>query len=126
MKKLLAVILILIHTLASSGMVLSTHYCMGDFAGIKIGHSDQKSDHCTTCGMKDMGCCHDEPQLIKLDNTDILKTSVVFPDFKISLSAVKQQLTRPSASLTELDVHTFPSIDIGRPPTYKLICVYRI
>ncbi|MFN5423146.1 MAG: HYC_CC_PP family protein [bacterium] len=126
MKKLLAIILLLVHTAASSGTVLSAHYCMGDFAGIKVGHTDEKADHCPSCGMKDMGCCHEEPQLIKLDNTDIQKTAVVFPDFKLSLSLVQHQPDAYTDLLTRTCSHNFSSLDIGRPPTYKLICVYRI
>lgn len=126
MKKLLVIILLTIHTLASSGMVLSAHYCMGDFAGIKIGHNTEKPDHCPSCGMKDMGCCHDEPQLIKLDNTDIQKTAVAFPDFKISLPVTLQYRSTLNAVLPKSSVQRLQSFEIGRPPTYKLICVYRI
>lgn len=126
MKKLLAIILLLIHTLASSGVVLSAHYCMGDFEGVRIGHNDQQADHCATCGMKDMGCCHDEPQLIKLDNTDIQKTAVAFPDFKISLPGAQQYHSTSNAVLPKSSFQQAQSFETGQPPTYKLICVYRI
>ncbi len=126
MKKILAIILLLIHTAASSGTVLSAHYCMGDFAGIIIGHNNDKPEHCSTCGMKDMGCCHDEPQLIKLDNTDIQKTSVAIPDFKFSVPTFQQPLSSFSTFLPRAHHYNFSLLYAGRPPTYKLNCVFRI
>ena len=126
MKKLLAILLLLVHTAASSGTVLSAHYCMGDFAGIKIGQTDEKADHCPSCGMKAMGCCHNEPQLIKLDNTDIQKTPFSSPDFKLTIPPIQHQASLSESSLSRLNNRYFSSVEIGRPPVYMLLCVYRI
>ena len=126
MKKFLSILLLLIHTAASSGTVLSAHYCMGDFAGIRIGHDNHRIDHCSTCGMKDMGCCHDEPQVIKLDNNDIQRTSIVVSDFKVFVPHFVHIPISFSKVLYKADFVNESSLHLGRPPSYKLNCVFKI
>ncbi|MFN5479941.1 MAG: HYC_CC_PP family protein [Chitinophagaceae bacterium] len=83
MKKILVLLLLFVHTLASAGVVLSAHYCMGDFAGISIGETEQ--DGCGTCGMKDGGCCHNTISILKIDNSDLQKTgSIQFSSFSFT------------------------------------------
>ena len=73
MKKLLSIFLLLIYTATSSGTVMSAHFCMGELAGISIGEKQQEA--CGYCGMEDAGCCHDLLQVVKLDNSQLEKTS---------------------------------------------------
>lgn len=60
----------MVHTAASSGTVLSMHFCMGSFASVRVGHSDKKG--CDKCGMENKGCCHDDIKVIKLNGSPLL------------------------------------------------------
>jgi len=64
----------LVYTAASSGTVISAHYCMGDLAAVSIGEQD--GDGCEFCGMEGQGCCHDLAKVIKIDNS-VLEGQVI-------------------------------------------------
>ena len=125
MKKILAILLLLVYTAASSGTVMSAHFCMGELAGVSIGEKEQ--DACGYCGMDDAGCCHDLLQVVKLDDGQMLKTSSVLIEDKF-LSV-----------LTPLDVYSTEIIGYrnkqfkpispskyGGPPIYLRNCIFRI
>ena len=69
----------MVHTAASSGTVLSMHFCMGSFASLKIGFSEKQG--CDKCGMDNKGCCHDDIKVIKLNGDPVFNfiTSENFP-----------------------------------------------
>ena len=72
MKKTCLAILTLLYSVASSGIAMEIHYCMGKEAGIDLyGHGSEK---CGICGMKEKksSCCFDEHRFCKL--TDSHKT----------------------------------------------------
>jgi hypothetical protein len=127
-KKLLSILLLLIYTTASSGTALSTHYCMGDIADLSFG-APEDSDKCGTCGMEDMGCCHDESTIIKIDHSALHKTSSSYPDLKLPEAArpvfVVQDFRISSSLLSRYNQGSWKGQE-GRPPTYLLYCVFRI
>ena len=53
----------------SCGVAMEIHYCMGKKAGVELFGS--QSEKCGKCGMteKTTGCCHDEHQFYKLDDS---------------------------------------------------------
>ena len=124
MKKLLAILLLLVYTAASSGTVMSTHFCMGEFAGISIGEKQQ--EQCGYCGMEDAGCCHDLLQVVKLDGSQLEKSSSVSLDYKFTAP--------PSSNFTVVQTYSSPSYDVKShfdtnldgPPIYLRNCVFRI
>ncbi len=128
MKKILSILLLLIYTTASSGTALSTHYCMGDIADISFG-APEDSDKCGTCGMEDMGCCHDESTIIKIDHSALQKTSSAYPDLKFPESLrpvfVVKDFSIPSSLLSGYSQNSWKAQE-GQPPTYLLHCVFRI
>jgi hypothetical protein len=124
-KKLLAILLLLVYTAASSGTVMSAHYCMGEFEGISIGEKQQ--DQCGYCGMEDAGCCHDLMQVVKIDDSQLVKASSVAFDYKYLVHPTKQ--TFPIVVLFKQDKNKFSQrtfIDPGGPPVYLRNCVFRI
>jgi hypothetical protein len=79
MKKLLVIILASLYITGASGATVNLHYCMGQFAGWDLGHSED--NNCGSCGMdKKSGdtdnCCRDENKTIKL--SDVHKTAEQF------------------------------------------------
>ncbi len=124
MKKILSILLMLIYTTASSGTVLSLHYCMGDLAGISVG--EKVSSQCGKCGMQDKDCCHDQPVIIKIENADAQQTAVVSCNFTApDLPVVHHIKPLDTRSPKTLFSNNLSYID-GRPPAYVLHCVYRI
>jgi hypothetical protein len=124
-KKLLAILLLLVYTAASSGTVMSTHFCMGEFAGISIGEKQQ--DQCGYCGMEDAGCCHDLMQVVKIGDSQLVKASSVTFDYKYLVHPTKH--TFPIVILFKQDKNKFSQrsfIDPGGPPVYLRNCVFRI
>lgn len=124
-KKLLAILLLLVYTAASSGTVMNTHFCMGEFAGISIGEKQQ--EQCGYCGMEDAGCCHDLLQVVKLDGSQLEKASSVTFDYKLTAYTPKPSL--PNVILFNGEKNTLnqsPTTDPGGPPIYLRNCVFRI
>ena len=67
MKKILAILLAFSYLAIASGVVVSVHYCMGEVAGVAVGHSN--ADTCGTCGMDNKGCCHDDVNVVKIQDS---------------------------------------------------------
>lgn len=66
MRKGLTILLASMYLITTSGIVISTHYCMGEVAGHALGQND--AHLCSVCGMANEGCCHDDVSLIKIDD----------------------------------------------------------
>jgi len=115
----------MVYTAASSGTVISAHYCMGDLAAISIGV--QESDGCEFCGMEDKGCCHDLPQVIKIDNSVIEGQATPHFNFVPSWATAPVVIPHedvmkmaPKVSCSFIPQHFIP------PPQYLLHCNFRI
>jgi hypothetical protein len=126
MKKVLAAILAFTYLTLASGVVVSVHYCMGEVAGVAIGHSN--ADTCGTCGMDNDGCCHDDVSVVKVQDShamasahvDLLKAEypVQHPDQHFIVpSALSAAYAHPVA-------HGPPVA--SATPLHILHCVFRI
>jgi hypothetical protein len=124
-KKLLSIFLLLVYTAASSGTVMSAHFCMGELAAITIGEKQEKA--CGYCGMEDAGCCHDLSKVVKLDNSQLQKTpTLTFVQFILLPIQVHYQ-TPSNLSLLKLPQKFLISGKyIGGPPLYLRNSVFRI
>lgn len=74
MKKLLAVFVLLIYFCATTGFVISMHYCMDRLDSAEIGNT--QNNRCPKCGMhKDGGCCRDDVRMVKLQTFHVKASS---------------------------------------------------
>jgi hypothetical protein len=75
-KRIAAILLLLIYTSATMGATIHLHYCMNDFVGWSLWHS--ANSKCGKCGMKEKkgSCCKDEHKEIKL-KTEHQKSAAV-------------------------------------------------
>ena len=96
MKKLLVIILALVHLSASAGVTMHMHYCMGKAAG--WGFTSKKDKTCDKCGMaktnqKGKGCCKDEQKFVKntIDQKADAVPVSVFQTPVINLSSVTEE-----------------------------------
>lgn len=124
MKRLTAIILALIYIAATSGLVINTHYCMGEVAEIAFGTSDSAT--CETCGMENEGCCHDDLQVIKLtENHHYTSANFEIPVFEpISFRHEEQEyLSIPAEVQAGKNRNHSPPLPVSRN---ILFCVYRI
>lgn len=125
MRKLLTIFLAFVYLVTTSGIVISTHYCMGEVKGHAFG---QNNDHlCNTCGMTNEGCCHDDLSILKVnDDHQQVYTGIVLPSW--DLYPVHADI------IDSYRLPTFKNIDFAQgpaPPAYKLdrqamFCVFRI
>jgi hypothetical protein len=70
LKKIILSILTVLYMTVSSGIAMEVHYCMGEKVGTDF-YSD-RDDKCGRCGMKEQskgGCCHDDHQFVKLEDS---------------------------------------------------------
>lgn len=70
MKKLSIFILAICYLAVSSGVVISQHFCMNRLDSVQWFATDTP-DECGRCGMsmeEAHGCCHDQVDLVKLQN----------------------------------------------------------
>ena len=125
MKKILSILLLMVYTAASSGTVISAHYCMGDLAAVSIGEQDR--DGCEFCGMEDEGCCHDLAKVIKIDNS-VLESQVTHTiDFNPVFSSVFVfGLFNSSFTGKTPITKSFFHRPFIKPPPYLLHCNFRI
>jgi hypothetical protein len=124
-KKILSILLLMVYTAASSGTVISAHYCMGDLAAVSIG--EQERDGCEFCGMEDQGCCHDLPQVIKIDNSVLEGQATPLFNFGPSWATAPVAIPHddvmkmgPKVACNFIPQHFIP------PPHYLLNCNFRI
>lgn len=126
MRKVLAITLAFVYLFIASGVVVSVHYCMGEVSGVAIGHS--KADTCGTCGMDNSGCCHDDVNVVKIQDSHAMATAQV--DF-VKAQALVQQFAPAvdEAGSTYLAREERPYL---RPPPKAIpslhiqYCVFRI
>jgi hypothetical protein len=124
MKRLTAILLALIYIATTSGIVINTHYCMGEVADIALGASNDAK--CDTCGMDNEGCCHDDLQVIKLtENHNYTAINFELPVFEpISLHQAEQvYLSVPVDGQAGKIRNHSPPLPVSRN---ILFCVYRI
>ncbi len=116
----------MIHTAASSGTVISLHYCMDSFASVSIGHKEKKG--CDLCGMDNKGCCHDDVKVIKLDNSQYLQTSThSFPNnTEVVFNEASLQIDHPTVHLPYSDHGIHTSSFREGTPLFLLNCNFRI
>lgn len=125
MKRMLVLVLMLIYTNATSGIVMSVHYCMGDIAGVSLG--ENISHQCSTCGMSGQDCCHDELHVAKLDNGFFEKIDLpTFPNLQASLVEHHPNNASVFFLIDRPIIRKVNTVDTGQSPIYTFICQYRI
>lgn len=124
MKRFTAILLALIYLATTTGILINTHYCMGEVSGVAFGQKNNAT--CGTCGMDNEGCCHDDLQVIKLtadQHFSFISTDVPHAE---ALAADHQTEEQRSGLLFRQAL----KIRNHSPPlTYSrntLFCVYRI
>lgn len=124
MKRLTSILLALIYIATTSGIVINTHYCMGEVAGVALGASNNAT--CGTCGMENEGCCHDDLLVIKLtDNHHYTAANFEIPVFEsISFKQAEQEYLSIPAEVQAGKIRNHsPPLPVSRNVLY---CVYRI
>lgn len=137
MKKSIVFFLILLHSVASSGLLLSHHYCGGEYVATQMDLSGgvMNAELCDGCGDteedEDSACCESKEQLIKktieLQHDQHQEWDGSYGNYDWAL-VVHQYFSGPSFSFaSELPV----LYKLQRPPPlgialYKEICCYRI
>jgi hypothetical protein len=117
--------MLLIHTAAGSGTVLSMHYCMGSLASMNIGHKEELG--CAKCGMKNSGCCHDDVKVVKFDDAQFLGSNATRIEFQDQLCLDKISCWPSFSSIKIKDVYSITPIDYKEgPPIFILNCNFRI
>lgn len=115
----------MVYTAASSGTVISAHYCMGDLAAVSFGEQD--TDGCEFCGMEDKGCCHNLPQVIKIDNSVLESQVITGFDFSPQFSSfLVFCLYNSSFAGKARNTKSFIYKQFIKPPPYLLHCNFRI
>lgn len=125
MSKWLSILLLMVYTAASGGTVISAHYCMGDLASVSIGEREEAG--CAFCGMEDEGCCHDLPQVVKMDNSNLVIPAVLNVDFRLLTEAVAfpVHFDNPNQLPGKLAFYR-SAYGIHKPPVFLLNCNFRI
>ena len=67
MKKIVAILLLIIYRSTAVGATIHLHCYMNEFVGRNLWHGD-KENECGKCGMKEKkgGCCKDQHKQLKL------------------------------------------------------------
>ena len=124
MKRLTAILLALIYISTTSGIVINTHYCMGEVSA--IGWGANESSKCATCGMENEGCCHDDLQVLKLNENHHFNT-VHFEIPVFESISIHQQEQENSKFLAEIQQGKIRNHSPPLPVSLHILhCVYRI
>ncbi len=129
MKKIITGIIAVLYMLATCGIAMEIHYCMGKKAGINFYFA--KDDACGKCGMKEKkkGCCHNEHKFAKLSGIHKnVYNNIAFTTPEILIAAIQYHLYSwqlPNAiSLSSISNHSPPNYAMR--PACILNCVFRI
>ena len=112
----------------STGIAMEIHFCMGQRAGVDFYHTED--DKCGKCGMKEKksGCCHDEHQFHKLQDSH----KNVFNDISFETADVLVSLDHPLFNWQIPTWELFPVEQQHAPPDYTapsasvLYCIFRL
>lgn len=109
MLRFIGIIVALLYMTVTSGIVINIHYCMGEEQSVAVGApSDAR---CGTCGM-DGGCCHDELQVVKLQDSHHPAAGIPSPNKPLAQlhkhDAMDQQNEIPARWVGSSKVHTPP------------------
>lgn len=110
------------------GVAMEIHYCMGKKAGVELYGSD--NDKCGRCGMTESkgGCCHDEHQFYKIDDSH----KNVSNDLSFTTPVVLSETSYPSFSWQLPADDAVTAVNNHSPPEYSgpsatvLNCVFRL
>ena len=129
MKRIVAILLLVIYGSTSVGATIHMHYCMNEFVGWNLWHSD-KENECGKCGMKEKkgGCCKDEHKQVKL-KTEHQKSAtaqyIQFLDVPALITPVADFSFKVTPTSLAFPVSNAPP-KIPRERLYILHCVFLI
>jgi hypothetical protein len=130
MKKIVAILLLVIYGVTTVGATIHIHYCMNKRVGWDLCLG--KSRECPTCGMdkaKSNGCCRDEVKCIQV-RSEHQQPAIVDPVPDFDGTAILQPLV--AYSFTNLSITPPPSDRYHAPPLpsgqrlHVLHCVFII
>lgn len=125
MRKLLTILLAFIYITTTSGVVITTHYCMGEIAGHAIGVND--THLCGVCGMSNEGCCHDDLSLLKVnDDHQFVHSFVSFPSIDLQLPITASNENSFFYSTKNVDFAQGPAPPERIVDRQAMLCVFRI
>ena len=119
MKKALVAILAFLYLAISSGVVVSTHYCMGKIASVDYGYNGHNI--CSTCGMEQKGeCCHTEFKVVKLQDAHQLAQAGI----ELMKVPVEAPVYHHYENYSSLSAVTFFSSYPHAPPDQRVNSIY--
>ena len=130
MKKIFAILLLVLYTSTSFAITINVHYCGGKYSGVSLAEFGG-AVHCS-CGTHDSthtGCCSDKTICAKTDNHKTVQqywVSPNFSDFIIPVYFFNMPVNYPQA--VSLNSH-YSSSGFSRshsPSFLTFICTYRI
>lgn len=130
MKKLIASISFLFYFAATTGIVISSHYCMNRLSSVHL--FEKTSDECKICGMathESNGCCKDEVSVIKLvqDQNKIPVTLFAFTAPSTLVVELSDYLAAATYNIDEQrHFHNHSPPLLSAQDTYLQINVFRI
>lgn len=123
--------LLFIYGITSVGATVRMHYCMNEYVGWDILHS-QDDNKCGKCGMKDKksGCCKDEHKQIKIssDQNDQQQKDLLVPIICTAaiICGYAVEPTNNVAIIMETSVSVQPSPPTLGPPLFITYCSFLI
>lgn len=130
MKKLAAIILMMLYSFATVGTTIAMHYCMGDRMGASLGYSDQKvCDYChmeKNSGADPNHCCKDKNYFVKVTSDQNIP---VFSGFlKVPAILIHSFLSGNDTLSPDLLYSHLTGVRIHPPdiPLYQRHCNFRI
>lgn len=132
MKKIVAILLLLIYGSTSVGATIHMHYCMNEFVGWNLWHGDKKNK-CGKCGMKEKkgGCCKEEQKQLKLstDQNHSQLKAFVFEQFFTPVILTHQtfyNFTQPTSVAVVFPKNNAPPNRWQSVPLYLSNCIFLI
>ena len=132
MKKIVAIFLLVTYGSTSVGATIHMHYCMNEFIGWNLWHSD-KENVCGKCGMKNKkgGCCKDEHKQLKLsaDQNHSQVNAFVFGQFFLPIICTHLAIynfTQPATFAVIFPTNNAPPNRWQNVPLYLSNCVFLI
>ena len=130
MKKIFAILLLVLYTTTSFAITINVHYCGGKYSGVSLADFGG-AVHCS-CGTHDSthkGCCTDKTVCVKTDDHKTVQQywlSPYFSDLALPLYFTNVPVTYPQAISLNSHYSSSGFIRSHSPSFLTFICTYRI
>ena len=121
MKKIAAILLILVYSMSTFGVTLKEFYCCGKLKSVSIAIADIEKSKCNKASDKEEGCCKTKYQYFKVKDNHLTTANVTAP---LKYNTDLYFVTPPQHSISFNTQVTNANNPCHAPPLHQAVPLY--